>query len=122
MKEFMHTVMGDISTAKFLGILFVAYLTAFTLLMFGTTKRDINSPRSPFHFSWSYLWCDQNKRIVGTILLILLSVRFSQKWIPEKYEEFAGAFIGLISDSLSKLVISFREKVTNQVQNRIDKI
>ena len=119
MKEFFSLLLGNASPIQFLAITFIAYLTAFTMLLVGTTKRDPASPRTPFNFSWAFLLGDEAKRIVGNLLLIILAIRFSQQWISPEYNTFAGFVIGLISAKLVPLFIALQEFFADKVKSSI---
>lgn len=119
MKEFISLLFGNVSPIQFLSILFIAYLTAFTMLLVGTTKRDPASERSPFCFSWRFLLSDEFKRIIGNMLLIILAIRFSQKWISPEWNVYAGFGIGLLSDKLAMLFITLQERLAELTKNKI---
>lgn len=103
MDTFKQIIIGAASAPQFAAGLFFAYITAFAMLLIRTTKRDINSPRTPFHFSWHFLLSDNLRRIVGNIILIFIGVRFLQIWISPEYVAYTGLFIGLVADQIARL-------------------
>lgn len=58
MEEFMSYILGGMTVAKFAAAFTFALVGVFLSLLIGTTKRDVNSVRTPFHFSWSFFWND----------------------------------------------------------------
>jgi len=118
MKEFWSILLGTLSGVQFSAILFIACLTAFTMFLIGTTKRDPNSISSPIKFSWSYFLSDEIKGLVSSFLLIILSIRFSQKWIDPENNALAGFLIGLISKKLASIFIIIQEFVSDMVKDK----
>jgi len=119
MKEIL---LGSATPVQFAAALVIAYITAFTMMLIGTTKRDINSTRTPFCWSWEFFTSDNFKRILGNILLIILVIRFSQKWVPAEYIAYGAAIVGLLSDKLSVLILKLQEKLAAIGNSKIDKL
>lgn len=122
MKEFLQAVFGNASVAQFAASLLFAYLTAFALMMYRTTKRDVTSNNTPVQFSWLFWWNDNKRRIIANAILIVLAIRFSQAWIGPDWTTYAGAAIGLISDKLGWLLEALSEKLSANAKSKIDKI
>lgn len=122
MKEFQQIILGNASAAQFMASMVFALLTAFALLMFRASKRDIASERTPEHFSWRFLWSDNFKRNIGTIVLIFLSIRIAQYWIKPEWTVYGAIIIGLISDQLAMLALKLKDKATQFLSKKIDKV
>jgi len=122
MKEFVQILIGNATLPQFLAALTFAYITSFAMLMYRTTKRDVNSERTPNQFSWSFLIRDNSARISANIILIFLSVRFSQAWIGAEWTTYAAVAIGLISDKLGWLLEKLSDKLSENAQKKMDKL
>ncbi len=122
MKEFKEIILGNANAAQFLASMFFALLTAFALLMFRASKRDISSPRTPEEFSWKFLWSDNMRRNLGTIILIFLSIRIAQYWVKPEWTVYGAIIIGLISDQLAMLALKLKDKATQFLSKKIDKV
>ena len=122
MKEFESIILGNASIAEFSAAMFFALLTAFALLMFRTTKRDVSSTRTPEHFSWSFLWSDNFRRNIGTIIFVFLTIRISQYWVKPEWAVYGAIIIGLISDQLAMLAIKLKDKATGLLSKKIDNV
>lgn len=101
MKEFVRIILGDASGPEFAAAMFFALLTAFAMLLYRTTKRDVASPRTPFEFSWSFLVSDNAMRILYTIIMIFLCVRFGQKWFDPEQLAYMGFLVGVAADKIA---------------------
>lgn len=111
MKEFFHYIFGEGSTAQIAATFVWAYLAAFTSILFKTTKRDPLSPCSPVHFSWSYLWSDNTKRIIGSIILIFIALRISKEFMGVEPTMYVAILIGYGFDKISGLLKSASDKL-----------
>ena len=115
--DFLTRIIGNTSPAEFCATLFYAYLTAFALLLFRTTKRDVSSLRTPFKFSWSFLWCDNMKRIIANVIMIFIAARFAALWIPEKYLQYTGVAVGVIGDQLGLIFEALGRFISKYLKN-----
>ena len=104
MKQFLNIVIGTDDFVSFLGLVFFALLGVFLGLLLNTTKRDINSESTPFEFSWKFLLSDNVKRIVAGLILIYLSLRFTNEIFGVSINNFWSVCIGLASDQLAQFV------------------
>jgi hypothetical protein len=111
-------------------------ITKYTVLLFGTTdipsvlvgflwacvgiylclqdeanKRDVSNPRTPIQFSYTFLTRDNANRILRSVVIVLVFMRFSQELLGMKYTIYISFFYGLISDKLSAAIGSFRSSL-----------
>lgn len=122
MKDFFSIILGNATLPQFAAALFFAYLTAFAMLLIRSTKRDISSSRTPFKFSWSFLYSDNFKRIWYTVILIFLCVRFGQKWIGPEYVTYLGLAIGILSDSLAWIFELIHTQLESFAKSKVSSI
>lgn len=120
MKEFKQILLGSMNGAEFAASLFFALATAFAIVLVRVKKRDPLSERTPYQFSWSFYWRDNIKQNVGTLLLIFLTIRISQKWVKHEWLVYGAIIIGLIADKLAMLILKLQEKVNTYYSNKID--
>jgi|SRR5690606_34807608 len=83
---------------------------ALSMLLF-TTKRDPLSERTPTHFSWKFFWNDNVKRIAKaiatTVLVLFITIRFSQELMGQKLTMFYAFGVGF---GLDKVIEKIKKK------------
>ena len=122
MKEFKEIVLGNSSTALFAAAMLFALLTSGAMALFRVKKRDVSSERTPEEFSWSFFWSDNFKQIIGTFILIFLTIRVAQYWIKPEWTVYGAVIIGLISDQLALLFLKIKDRATQFLSKKIDKV
>jgi cell division protein FtsW (lipid II flippase) len=122
MKEFQSIILGNASVAEFLAAMFFALLTAGGLALVRVKKRDVSSPRTPEEFSWKFFWNDNFRQIIGTFILIFLTIRIAQYWIKPEWAVYGAVIIGLISDQLAMLALKLKDKATSFLSKKIDRV
>lgn len=105
MSPFWQEILGKTNEPAVLASAFVfALIGVFITLLLGTTARLPQSPLSPTIFSWAYLWSDNFKRIVATLLLIVISLRFMPDLFGFQLSSWHGFIIGSGWDGLAFIV------------------
>lgn len=109
MKEFFGYIIGNVSLPLFFASFFFAFIGVSISLLMSASKRDQLNPTTPNLFSWSFLFSDNFKRIIGAFLLIYISIRlmpyifeFIKLPLLESKEVYFGVCIsiGLAHDRL----------------------
>jgi len=113
MADFLHYIFGAGNPAQIAATFVWAYLAAFTSILFKTTKRDPLSPCSPVHFSWAYLWSDNTKRIIGSIILIFIAIRVSKELMGVEPTMYVAILIGYGFDKISGVLKKASDKLFN---------
>lgn len=103
-EDFLKNIFGQGSAAEIAATLFYAYIGALVSLLYQSVKRDPLSHRTPYHFSISFLWSDNAKRILRSIILIFISVRFSKELFGVSITLYFSFLIGLSVDKLSEIL------------------
>lgn len=103
-QELLSYLIGEGSIAQLIGALIFGHFAAFVLYLYRVQKRDPQSPRTPFKFSWEFFWCDNSRRILRTVFSIFLLVRFSREFLGAEQTMYGSVLIGLASDRLGKLM------------------
>ncbi len=122
MQEFKEIILGSTSGAMFAAAMLFSLLTAAAMALFRVRKRDVASERTPEHFSWSFFWSDNFKQIIGTFILIFLTIRVSQYWVKPEWTVYGAVIIGLISDQLALLFLKIKDRATQFLSKKIDKV
>lgn len=105
MSPFWTEVIGSDNNPSVLGAaFFFALIGIFITLLLGTTARIPASPASPTHFSWSYLWSDNFKRIVATLLMVIVSLRFMPDLFGFQLSSWHGFIVGSGWDGLAFII------------------
>lgn len=81
--QILDYLTGGIDANKFIAAGIFALVGVFLSLLLGTTKRDVESPRTPIQFDWNYFWSDNTKRFLTSlatgIIVIFVSLRFAKE-------------------------------------------
>lgn len=122
MQEFKEILLGNASPALFAAAMLFALLTAGAMALFRVKKRDVSSERTPEKFSWTFFWSDNFKQILGTFILIFLTIRVAQYWLKAEWAVYGAVIIGLISDQLALLFLKIKDRATQFLSKKIDKV
>lgn len=103
MKEFLQLVIGTENWPMYFAEWFFAGVGVAISLLMEVRKRDVNSVRSPEHFSFSFLFSDNARRIYLSLLLIFVALRFSNDLIGVQISLWISLLIGLGFDKLAEV-------------------
>lgn len=114
MKEFISLLIGNISGPMFAALFLFSMVGVTINLLLHATTRDQNSLNTPVNFSLKFLLWDNWKRILLSILLIWVTIRFMSilfeiDTINREYYLFAALIVGFIFDKLGEI---FKAKTT----------
>lgn len=112
-ETFLTYILGNQTPTQFCALLFFALLAAALSLLLQTTKRDIDSENTPLHFSWQFLWQDNIKRIVTSLILIYVAIRFTPQLFGVEISDFWAFVIGFINDKLAQFIKDKAGALTN---------
>jgi hypothetical protein len=104
MRQFITALLGSIPLPVFVGLLFFALFGAVLSLLLQTTSRDVKSEASPVHFSWSFFFLDNWKRIVTTLMLIYVALRFAPDLMGIEISNFWALIIGFGNDKIAQFL------------------
>lgn len=107
--EILLNLIGSISIATFISGIFFGCLGALLSLLIDSNNRDVNSPGSPVHYSYAYLFRNNWKKILASFILIVVSIRFCKDIFNLEPTMFVSFLIGLSWDAL----MTFIKKKTN---------
>ncbi len=104
-KEFIHQVasllFGTTNLAFLLAGFILAIMGVALNILMETSKRDKSSPRTPEKFSYKFLLIDNAKRLLVTLIMIFISIRFFFEIYGITLNLFHCFVIGFCSDLLS---------------------
>lgn len=104
-KEFIHQVasllFGTTNLAFLLAGFILAIMGVALNILMETSKRDKSSPRTPEKFSYKFLLIDNAKRLLVTLIMIFISIRFFFEIYGINLNLFHCFVIGFCSDLLS---------------------
>ncbi len=75
-QTFLQLILGPTSPAMFAALLCFSLVGVAINLLIHSTTRDKKSPNTPYKFSIKFLLYDNWKRIVLSLLLLLVTIRF----------------------------------------------
>lgn len=110
--EFITNLIGAGGAQHFFSMMFFALIGANINLLTNVNNRNKNSTKTPVEFSFKFLLRDNWKRMVSSLLLIYLFVRFLRLLLPSKlfetmpdeFEFVVAIIIGYSFDKLSELL------------------
>jgi len=105
---------GATDPTFFLWCLFFAGLGILFVLLMGTRLRDPASVNSPAKFSWAYLWSDNIRRILASILAVYLSLRFMPDLFGWELNEWKALLVGTAWDGIAL----FLKQKTNWLETK----
>ena len=94
-------LLGSIDGGFFFTCVFFAAMGILLVLLMGTTTRNVDSTTSPKQFSWKYLWSDNTKRILASVIATLATLRFMTELTGMPLTEFGAFCIGMGWDGIS---------------------
>jgi hypothetical protein len=97
----LNQLLGPGEPSFFIAGFIFAMVGVLISLLISSSKRDISNPNTPNNFSWSYLIIDNGKRILLALLLILITLRFSNELIGANLTMWGALLIGLGWDRLA---------------------
>lgn len=110
MKDFIHFLTGNIQIAMFWALFFFAALGVTINLLLHASARDQQSPDTPVKFSLRFLLYDNWKRILLSVLLIYVTIRFASTIFVLTLDGnnelylFVAVLIGFGYDKLAELI------------------
>ena len=119
MKEFKQILLGNTDGAMWAASILTACLVIAAMYFTRVKKRDVSSLRTPYHWSWSFFWSDNFRRMVGTVILIILCIRIMQFWVKPDWTIYGAAIVGLISDQLAMIALRLKDAATDFVKGWI---
>jgi len=97
----MKYILGELDPKLFLACVFFAALGILFVLLMGTTLRDPLSKTSPTKFSWAYLFSDNFKRILASVIATLVTLRFMTELLNIPLTQFSAFCVGTAWDSIA---------------------
>lgn len=97
-------ILGDIEPALFIAAMLFAMIGVFIVLLLGTRLREKESVTSPTVFSWKYLFSDNAKRILGSVLCVLVTLRFMPEILNVQLSAWMGFVVGTFWDGLALII------------------
>ena len=101
MKEFLQLVIGTEHWPMYFAEWFFAFVGIALSLLLGAATRKPASSTSPVEFSWKFFWSDNFRRIVATLLLVFVSLRFANDIFGVDMTLWGALGIGLSHDLLA---------------------
>lgn len=91
------------------GIIFAIFGAILSLLLDSNT-RNVDSCRTPKKYSYYFLIKDNSKRIIITLILICVFMRFTKELLGIEPSIYWSFFIGFSSDKLSEYLKTIKKK------------
>ncbi len=107
MNEILINLIGTDNWQEFSVGLFFLFVGIALSLLLDANKRNINSSRTPIHFSYRFLFSDNVRRLFLSVILSLILYRFSGIVLPGTDTMFTAFVIGFSFDKISQF---FKDK------------
>ena len=105
--QIINELLGGIELIPFMVAVFYACIGATLNLLIHANTRDVGSSRTPDNFSYKFLIRDNWKRIAISVILIFISIRFSQEILGQQLTTYLAFLIGFSVDRLAGLIKKF---------------
>lgn len=102
-QTFLEQLMGPGDPGTFLAAIVFALVGVIISLLYSSSKRD-TAKDSATNFSWSYLLLDNIRRVVLSILLILVTLRFSREILGADLTMYLALLVGIGFDRLGAIL------------------
>lgn len=99
---FLERMLGTNDVSFLAAVLLFALVGVVISLLIHASNRNPDSYTSPRKFNFWYLIRDNWKRILLDVLLVLVTVRFSQDLVGLKLTELTGLLIGVSYDKIAE--------------------
>ena len=90
------------------GFIFSLFGALLSLLLDSNT-RDLTSPRTPVKYSYKFLFLDNARRLLISVLLLAIFIRFTKELLGVDITTYWAFFIGFCSDKLSGYLKSIKQ-------------
>jgi hypothetical protein len=104
MKEFLMGLLGQTSGNDFAHAFIWALVGAVLSLLLNVATRDPNTTHSPVKFSWLHFIADNLRRILSTLMLIIVCLRFMPDLFGVQLSAFAAFCVGFGWDKLAQFI------------------
>lgn len=104
LKEYLTLLFGGASPAYIAAAWTFALIGIILSLRLQIIKRDVASARSPIRWSWSFFFLDNAKRMVTTVLLTFVALRFCQELLGIRLTMWFSLLIGLGLDKIAQFL------------------
>ena len=102
MEKFLNLFLGSFDlTAVLAGFIYLLLGICLSLFV-ESNNRDINSNKTPFEFSYLYLLRDNFKRILFSILIGAISLRFCSELFGTQPTMYMSFIVGFSTDKFSE--------------------
>jgi len=102
--QIINELLGGIELIPFIAAVFYAVVGATLNLLLHANTRDVNSRRTPDDFSYKFLIQDNWKRIAISVILIFITIRFSQEILGQQLTTYLAFLIGFSVDRLAGFI------------------
>ena len=97
-------LLGGIDGEFFLACVFFAAMGILLVLLMGSNLRTVDATGKTIKFSWAYLWSDNFKRILASVIATLATLRFMTQLTGVPLTEFSAFCVGMLWDSITLLI------------------
>lgn len=101
-QSFLENLLGPGDPGMFMAAVVYALVGIVISLLHDSARRDQNNLSTPDNFSWGFLILDNLKRILLSLLLVLVTLRFSREILGADLTMYLALLIGIGFDKLAE--------------------
>lgn len=119
-QEILKHLLGPGDPGYFIAAFIYAMVGMLISLLVSASKRDQSKLTTPEAFSWRYLLWDNAKKIILTLILVIVTLRFSREFMGADLTMYLALLVGLGWDMLGEMWRKkglFDKKIPDQNQN-----
>jgi len=121
MEDFINIIFVGLSLGSFLGYSIIASLGAILHLTKEVSDRSKESKRTPVEFSWRFFRVDNVKRLIGTVLLIYVSIVFYKELTGTELSAWSAFITGFGMDGASVFLKKNGNTIKDKAKNIFNK-
>ena len=98
-------LIGENTTIEqFVVSLVFALIGVIISLLIHASNRDKDSVRTPYKWSWLFLFSDNAKRLLLNLILIIIALRFYPELFGKEITQWSSLLLGVSFDKIAELL------------------
>lgn len=117
--DFWSVILGNGPRGFFFGYFVMGVFAAFIMFCILASTRDKKSSKTPDDWSWKFYWMNNILRIIATVGLLFLFVRFAYEYVAIGWMLFWSIGIGFGFPKLAHIAKKWGILTTNKLSDQI---
>lgn len=110
-QDILKELFGDITIAKYIAYFIFILLGVLASVRLSAFTRDKESPNTPVRFSYKFITVDNIYRVVSSMAVAFIVIRFSNQISGKEINDFGAVCIGLAFDQVLFYLAKWQQKI-----------